>query len=244
MAQFDSYSVLAPFYESLMYCDYAEWSQYVYEKVLKYAPNKIGADVGCGTGYFTRKLKKYGFDVCGYDLSPVMLNEAKERSVNEGLKIDYYLGDMAKFKSFNKLGFITVINDGLNYIRQDKLHSVFTAFYKNLVKGGMLMFDISSEYKLKNILGNNLFAEDGEELTYLWFNTLFDDRVEMDLTFFSKTGEKYVRKDEKHVQFIHTYDDVSDALKKVGFEVAEVEGHLGKEIDDKTERLNFIAIKR
>ena len=241
----NAYSALAPHYEKLITsCDYEQWSQYVYNKVKEYAPYLKGCDLACGSGYFTRYLKKNGIDVYGVDQSQEMLLQAQSFSEKEKIPVTYQLQDIRKFKSFEKLGFITIINDGINYLNQTQLKSALKSIYSSLDKGGLLIFDISSEYKLKNVLANNLFGEENEDVTYLWFNTLFEDRVEMDLTFFTRDGEKYVRKDESHVQYIHKTQEVIDLLKSVGFNVVETVGHLGENLTENSLRVNFIAIKK
>ena len=86
--------------------------------------------------------------------------------------------------------------------------------YKGFKPGGALIFDVSSEYKIKNILANNVFAEDLDDLTLLWFNELTGNKLTMSLTFFIKDGEKYVRKEETHVQYAHSVEFIQNALKE------------------------------
>lgn len=241
----NAYSALAPHYEKLITsCDYEQWSQYVYNKVKQYSPSLNGCDLACGSGYFTRCLKKAGFNVYGVDQSQEMLFQAQANSLKEKVPVEYQQQDIKKFKSFNKLGFITVINDGLNYLSKVELKKALKSFYNSLEKGGALIFDLSSEYKLKNVIGNNLFCEDGQDVTYVWFNTLLEDSVKMELTFFTKDGDKYVRTDETHVQYIHKTKDVIDDLNSVGFEIVETVGHLGEELCNESLRINFVAIKK
>ena len=240
-----AYSALAPHYEKLITnCDYEQWSQYVYEKLKVYSRGEKGCDCACGSGYFTRFLKKSGFDVYGVDSSETMLLEANRLSAEQKIPVQYLLQDIKKFKTFEKLDFITVINDGFNYLSASGLKSALKSFNKALLKGGVLLFDISSEYKLKNVLGNNLYGEDTDDVTYLWFNTLNDDSVKMELTFFVKQGENYVRKDESHIQYIHKTEDIKALLLECGFDLVEISGHLGEPLNDKSQRINFIAIKR
>ena len=80
---------------------------------------KQGIDMACGSGYFTRFLKGKGFDVYGVDNSEKMLARANEISFQEKLVVDYQLQDIKKFKSFKKLDFVTVINDGFNYLNKN-----------------------------------------------------------------------------------------------------------------------------
>ncbi|MBE7089065.1 MAG: class I SAM-dependent methyltransferase [Clostridiales bacterium] len=238
----NSYTALGSLFEYLNYdCDYEKWSQYLIEKLKEQKVGLCGVDIGCGNGYFTRALYKQGFDICGVDVSAEMLNKAKQIALQNGANIEFLLGDITKLKLIKKCDFAVAINDCLNYIPQSKLFSAFSHVAKNLKKGGVFIFDISSSYKLKNILANNLFCDDGEDITYVWFNKLKEDSVEMDLTFFIKGEDgKYTRADEKHLQYIHEEDELVSTLQRAGFEVIATEGHLGKE---KTERINFICKK-
>ena len=241
----NAYSALAPHYEKLVSnCDYEQWSQYLFEKLNLYAKGKVGCDCACGSGYFTRFLKKSGYDVYGVDSSESMLTQAKRLAVEEQTPVNFLLQDLKKFKSFKKLDFITVINDGFNYLDEKGVKSALKSFYSALKKGGVLLFDISSEYKLKKIIGNNLFGEDTDDVTYMWFNECDGKTVKMDLTFFVRQGQNYVRQDESHVQYIHNQDQLLEVLKSVGFEVVEITGLFGEPIKEDSQRIHFIAIKR
>ena len=240
-----AYSALARFYEELAEKDgYEEWGDRVLALAKKYSQGKKCADLACGSGFFTRKLKKGGFDVFGCDISDEMLVEAQKKSAEQGLSIEYRKQNLASFISFEKLDIVTVINDGFNYLEGKKFKKAISAISKNLKKGGVLIFDVSSAYKLRNVIADNLFAEDLDELTYLWFNELSGDKLTMSLTFFIKHGDKYVRKDEVHVQYIHELDFIKSVLKENSFEIAELFGKNQDEILDTDERWNFVAIKK
>jgi len=241
---FKAYSALAGLYEKLTaYDGNGEWAEYVCKKLSEYAPNKKGIDCACGSGYFTRAEKRAGFDVSGTDISEEMLRYAEENSIKAKLNISYTLQNMENLKTFEKVGFITVINDGINYVKQDRLLKTFCSFNKALISGGILAFDISSEYKLKNIIGNNMFGEDDDDVSYMWFNKLLSDRVVMDLSFFIKEGETYIKKEEHHEQYIHTRESVEQALSAAGFTIKEESGRLGENLSDNSERIIFIVSK-
>lgn len=88
-----------------------------------------------------------------------------------------------------------------------------------------------------------MLGDDRDEVTYLSFNTLKDDRVETDVTLFVRgKDDRYTRCDEHHTQFIHEEAFVVEALSEA-FEVLFVEGHLG-ENKEKSDRLNFICAKK
>ena len=242
------FSAIADFYEYSMQtnCDYKMWAQYVLNRIKSFKEPSVsvkGIDVACGTGYFTRVLKKAGYDVCGCDLSPEMLTFAKQKCADEKLVIPFYVQDMTNLKSFEKVDFITVINDGINFLPPKKISKAFLSFAKCLKKGGILHFDISSEYKLKNIIANETFCEDDENYSYIWFNKLFEDRVQMDMSVFIKKGELYEKRESSLTEYIYSADFLLDALKNAGFKVAFCEGALGETFTNTSERFNVTAVK-
>ncbi len=221
-------------------CGYEQWSQYLIKKLRGLGNFKCGADVGCGNGYFTRAFYKAGYEMKGVDVSAEMLSKAVELAAKEGVRAEFLQGDIAKLKLNGKTDFITAVNDCINYVAPQKTDLAFKRVYDALKKGGAFIFDISSEYKLKHILGDNLFAEDRGDVAYMWFNKLFEDRVEMDITLFTKCSDgSYTRADERHTQYIYSENQIVEKLENAGFKV-ETEGHLGV---DKTQRINFICKK-
>lgn len=223
-------------------CGYDKWSQYLINTLtsLGVEAGARGVDAGCGNGYFTRALLKAGYDVIGADISPEMLSKAEDLSLKEGLKTQYILGDISSLTLNFKPDFITAVNDCFNYIPQNKLYNTFSRLCKLLKKGGALVFDISSERKLKDIIGSNVFAEDRGDIAYTWFNTLKEDRVDMDITLFLRRDDGlYERRDEAQTQYIHGETEIISLLTRAGFTV-KTEGHLG---GDKNERINFLCTK-
>ena len=239
----NSYSTLGNWFEYLNKdCDYASWSQYLIKRLAKFNAGPSGVDIGCGNGYFTRALYKAGYDVRGIDISPQMLNVAKRRAAEEGVPCEFLLGDITKLKLTGKVHFAVAINDCLNYVPPSKLKSAFAKVYSCLNRGGLFHFDISSEYKIRHILADNMFGEDGDDISYMWFNTPEEDGVTMELTFFVRGSDgRYDRYEEIHRQYAHSEEAVISALKEVGFARVLTEGHLGS--DDKSQRINFTALK-
>ncbi len=241
MAQ--SYSALGGIFEYLNAdCDYLTWSQYLLNKIKSAGNYRTGLDVGCGNGYFTRALNEAGYRVDGVDISAEMLSRAKQLAAKEGVRCEFLLGDITKLKVCAKADFCTAVNDCINYVPKNKLKCAFARIYAATNANGAFFFDISSENKIRNILGENLFGEDREDISYLWFNKQTADGVQMDLTIFMRGGDgRYTRYDETHIQYAHTEEEVTAALKQAGFTRVETEGHLG---GDKTERIQFAAFKR
>ncbi len=240
-----AYGALADLYETLADVNYDEWAQYISGKISAHAAGRVGADVGCGSGAFTRRLKRMGYDVFGSDISPEMLARAMTLTREEGLDITYLNMDMRSFRSLKKLSFITACTDCVNYLDGRGMKRAFSSFSSALARGGLLAFDVSSAYKLQTVIADNLFGEDTEDYTYLWFNKPFDGGVEMDISLFIRGADgRYEKREEHHVQYVHTEAEIENALREAGFELISKEGYLGTPVAPDTQRIFFFAKKR
>jgi SAM-dependent methyltransferase len=56
-------------------------------------PGTRWLDVACGTGAVAERAARAGASVVGLDLSPVLIETARERAEEQGLEIDYRVGD-------------------------------------------------------------------------------------------------------------------------------------------------------
>ena len=239
-----AYDYLAEWFEYLNDdCDYASWSQYFIDSLASLRAGRKGLELGCGSGYFCRALARAGYAMSGADISPAMLTKAASLAGEAGVRIPFFIADAAHLKTPEKYDFIIAPNDCYNYIPTAGLLRAFKSAAGALKAGGIFHFDLSSEYKLREKVANNIFADDRDDVTYLSMNHLFDDRVEMEVTLFVKQGSgEFRRCDEKHVQYIHSEREVLAALEDAGFTVLRVEGNLGEDRTD-SDRLNFVCRK-
>ncbi len=240
------YKVLARFYNNLIEDEsYLEYAKYIMGIVKANSKTSVGIDCACGSGVITRLLKKAGFNVLGVDISEEMLKSAQEISLKEGLNINYLKQDIRSLKSFNKVGFITCINDGLNYILQKDVSKTFKSFSKNLIKGGLLVFDVSTESKFKTLLNGKTYGDNSENLSYIWFSDYNEEKGELShtLTFFEKDGEVYKRYDEEQVQYVHSVEFIKNELKNAGFKLTSVTNESGLPFTNEHQRAVFTAIK-
>ena len=238
-----SYAAIGGIFEYLNSdCGYEQWSQYLIKTLQDLGAGPAGVDVGCGNGRFTRELIRHGKDVLGVDVSPQMLSAAAELARKEGVRAEFLLGDITKLKLNGRRDFAVAINDCLNYVPRQKLHAAFSHVAGCLKKGGTFVFDVSTPYKLKEVLGDNTFCEDADDFAYIWFNRWLGDGTEMELTLFTRTqGGLFARSEERHVQYAHETEDVISALEGAGFRVLRTEGHLGTPLTPQSQRVNFIC---
>ena len=129
-------------------------------------------------------------------------------------------------------------------LENEDLEKCFQKVYNHLNDNGLFLFDINSYYKLTNILGNNIFTYNEEEVFYTWENTLEDNIVNMFLTFFIKTGELYERFEEEQFERAYTEEEIENALKKCGFKIlGKYDGYSEALVQPKSERILYVAGK-
>lgn len=233
-----SYSVIANSYDNLTHndCDYVSWSQYLFEIATKHNAKTV-VDLACGTGKMTQLLAKRNLKVIGVDSSEQMLNEACQKC-----RATFVKQDMQKLHLPHLAEMAVCVNDGTNYVAPQHLTEFFQAVKLNLKVGAPFVFDISSAYKLQNVVSNNVFFVDDDNQTLLWTNSLANDFVTMNLTLFTKCGNVYTRSDETHTQYIHQQSFVEACLKNAGFTLVETTSDYGKQLTDDSLRITFYAI--
>lgn len=236
-----AYDALADWFEYLNDdCGYEKWSQYLISALGQY-PVRKGLDIGCGSGRFTRALSAAGYEMTGLDVSSAMLSRAEALSRKEGRKIRWLLGDIARFRTPEKFDFALAVNDCFNYISKEKLSAAFKNVRGALHKEGVFLFDVSSPRKFREKIADTVCADDREDVTYLSFNSIEGDEVTMDVTLFVRRPDgAFDRRDERHVQYIHTPDEIREVLKQNGFLPLREEGFLG-EAEETSDRICFLA---
>ncbi len=245
------YCGFAGFYDRLMAdVDYDAWAGYLLELMRENGVPADGSivDCACGTGAFTLRFAKAGYRLTGIDRSEQMLAVAQQKARRNGLNIPFVQQDVRAFQVHKPADVINCACDGVNYLLSvEDAFLFFSSAYAALKPGGVLLFDVSSEYKLKHVIGGQTFGEDAEDCTYLWQN-VFDSQtrlLEMNLAFFTpdKAG-RYIRFDETHIQRAHTAAELTNALEKAGFyEISAFDAFTDRTPETKTERIQLIAKK-
>ena len=244
----DDYTILAGVYDRLMRdVDYTGWS----ERIIALIEGSFGkntdlriADCACGTFSVSIPLYLHGYDVTGIDLSEDMLQIARNKCRAEGCRIPLVRADIRSFALHRPADVINCSCDGLNYLTSiQSVRDFFKSAHEALCAGGLLLFDVSTSYKLEKILADSYFGESREDLVYLWQNS-YDppSRVlQMDLDFFLSTGEGlYTRHRETHFQRAHTDEELRAALTAEGFELLSVtDGYTEYPLRDQSERAHY-----
>lgn len=241
-----AYSAFAGVYDKLMAdVDYDAWAGYLTQFLGSGKKNIV--DCACGTGQISIRLARAGFIVTGVDISEDMLLAAGENARAKGAKVAFVRQDIAQLNLHKPVDAVVCACDGVNYLASKaSVISFFESAYKSLKPGGMLLFDISSRYKLENILGCNTFGENLDDCAYIWKNTYDAESklIEMELTIFKKRGGLFERSCERHVQRAHSRTELENWLSRAGFaDIRVYEAFTVEEPSEEAMRLQFAAVK-
>ena len=242
-----SYREFAYIYDNLMHADvnYEHWADYIENIFDMYNINpSLVCDLACGTGNITIPMAKRGYDMTGVDISEDMLNIAREKST--GLDILYLNQSLTKLDLYGSMGAFLCMIDGFNYILSPKLLQNFFKRLKTcfMDPDALLIFDISTHHKLKNVIGNNTFIHSSKDVFYSWQNRFIEDKniSDMMLTFFTKGNVGYNRFEERHLQKAYTEEEIKYLLKNAGFNQIDTYDELTFEKPKKeSDRIVFVA---
>ena len=186
------YSVFARYYDQLTAnIDYKGRAEYFGQIIRRFdqTDNNILLDLACGTGSISQEMARQGFDVIGVDLSDEMLGIAIEKKFDSGLNIQYLCQDMRNIDMFGTIGITICALDSINHLSSaEDVRQVFEKVALFAEPKGLFIFDVNTLYKHRNILANNTFTYETDNVYCVWENSLDPktDEVKMELVFFEK----------------------------------------------------------
>ncbi|MCB2293787.1 class I SAM-dependent methyltransferase [Clostridium algoriphilum] len=244
----DCYKEFACIYDELINSDidYKTWASNILRICKEYNLEMDSyLDLACGTGNLTIEIASQFNHVWAVDLSSDMLSQAEKKMREASIKLNFVCQNICELNLNNTFNLITCCLDSSNYILEEENFEKYLMGAYNLLKeGGLFVFDVNSYYKLTNVLGNNTYNYDRDDVVYIWENYIENDVVEMNLTFFVKEGQVYKRFDEVHSERAYTQEYIENIIKKIGFKmIKKMDNYEDKVVSDHTERICYVLKK-
>lgn len=240
------YGEFSYIYDKLSFdIDYDYYAQNIKDLAKDY---KIGnenmLELACGSGMLTQ----YFFDdfdrIDALDISTDMLNCFAEKYDNDKVNLIYY--DMVEYEKKDFYDLIVILLDSVNYVTNPAdLEKLFRNSYNNLKDDSLLVFDINSEMKMREIFGSECYVYEYEDIFYTWDNYMEDDLIDMNLNFFVENPDGTYRRIEEYQQErIYGVDYVKTLLEKIGFTVIRIfDEDTLDDVNEETLRVLFSARK-
>ena len=257
----DAYTSFAQVYDLFMdNVPYDKWCSWICDYLRKEkVEDGLILDFGCGTGKLTRLMAKEGYDMIGIDMSYDMLDIAREQemfaqmevmdqmeAMDQGREILYLQQDMREFELYGTVRAIYSSCDCINYLMEEEdVEAVFRLANNYLDPEGLFIFDVNTPYKYEKLLGDNTFAEDREESSFIWNN--FYDKEEgvnqYDLSIFVREEDgRFQRFRETHYQRSYSLETLKILIERSGMEfVAAFDAYSYEPVREDSEKITIVA---
>lgn len=204
---------------------------------------KLVLDAACGTGNFTKELVNKGFDVIGVDSSAEMLAVAQNKLCG---KCAFICQDLCELDLYGTINTVFCTLDSLNHITDFALLKKAVARMSLFLEpGGLMFFDVNTIYKHKNVLANNIFVEEKENIYMVWQNTLDNNTVNINMDFFVEEDGLYERLSENFYERAYSDEELEEVLDYAGLEILETEDfYSGRAVSENSEKVIYTVRKK
>jgi SAM-dependent methyltransferase len=189
-------------------------------KILRQSGTESGlvVDLGCGGGIWARELSHAGYNVLGIDISPSMIEIARNRVPEADFRVESLL--RAKLPECDA---VTSLGECLNYLFDSRnsmpqLRRLFRRIYTSLKPGGVFVFDIAEPGRGKGPRQKHIEGNDWAVLVDVSEDAQ-TQRLTRRITSFRKVGELYKRDEEVHRLQLYRRSDIAKELREAGFRV-------------------------
>jgi SAM-dependent methyltransferase len=195
---------------------------------LRQAGRKDGlvVDLGCGSGILAAAVFDRGYDAHGIDLSPDLLQIARERapgaSFEQGSLWDAEVPSCVA---------VTAVGEALNYAfderaGHDAVAALFRRVHAALDPGGVFVFDVSGPGRERGPGPRRTWTDGGDWLVCA--ENEADDAAGVltrRIITMRRTGEQWRRSDETHRLLLYDPEWIRDELLAAGFDVRSSQGY-------------------
>lgn len=226
----EAYDVYAPLYDAFnRNYKYERWTG----RLLSVAEEAgIGGrrllDVACGTGLSFITLLEAGWEVTGCDISPQMLERARERAEGRAELVE---ADMRELPRLGEFDLIWAVNDPCNYLLEvEELEATLRGMGRNLAPTGIALFDLNTLVTYRTFFSEEVVVED-EGKRLIWQGQLSPEEVapgtfaEARFDVPGQPGQAHV-----HRQRHFSEEQVRGAIDRAGLECVALYGELDGEL--------------
>ena len=230
-------------YEALAGCYDALTEDVGYEKratylcrLLRRASGEVRSvlDLACGTGTMTCLLARRGYEMVGVDLSEDMLAQAADKALAlpQEQRPLFLQQSMTGLRLWGPVDAAVCCLDSLNYLTEPRaVRRALRRVYESLRPGGVFIFDVNTDYKLRQLDGQ-VFLDETEDAYCVW-RAAYSARSHtvtygMDL-FRRRSDGLWRRTQEEHRERAYTREELTAWLAEAGFADVRWYGNLSRQ---------------
>ena len=207
---------------------------------------KSALDLACGTGSLSVLLAGEGLQVLGVDASVEMLTEAYAKAMDLEQPPYFIRQKMQRLRLPEPVDFAVCCLDGINYLTDPAdCRETFRRVHQSLTPGGLFVFDINSEEKLRSLDGQ-VFLDEDEQVYCVW-RAAFDEETRIctyGMDVFQRQGKLWQRSQELHEEYAYRVEELTDWLQAAGFSDIRVFGDRSLDAPWPDEQRIFLAAEK
>lgn len=210
--------------EDIDYSAWADFIEQIIKKEYKVGTPELVLDLGCGTGRMTLELAARGYDMTGVDISPEMLDAARDSAEKKGMadKILWLCQDMTEFELYGTVDVTVSCLDCINHLESKAdLEKCLALVHNYLIPDGLFIFDINGKAKFENVYSDNSYVmeEDGSVCVWQNYYNRKSGVCDFYITLFEECDDgRYERYDDVQRERVYTIRSIKNSLSKCGFE--------------------------
>ena len=230
--------------------DYESRCNYIHSLL---AENGIGKgillDLACGTGTALFLLSQKGYDMIGVDASEEMLSVAQEKKAESGEDIIFLCQKMEELDLFGTINGAVCTLDSINHVTNEAtVKEIFRRVSLFMEDKGIFIFDVNTPFKHREILGDNTFVYDMDEVYCVWQNSTDSELLtSISLDIFEKDEEDdvYYKYSEQFCEKGYDLSDIENWVKEYKFDVIGIYEEMTKQpVKEDTQRAVFVLRKK
>ena len=230
--------------------DYESRCNYIHSLL---AENGIGKgillDLACGTGTVSMLLSEKGYDMIGVDASEEMLSVAQEKKAEAGADIIFLCQKMEELDLYGTINGAVCTLDSINHVTDaDTVKEIIRRVSLFMEDKGIFIFDVNTPYKHREILGNNTFVYDMDEVYCVWQNSTDENMLTtISLDVFEKDEEDdvYYKYNEQFCEKGYELSDIEKWSMAYKFDIIGIYEEMTREpVKADTQRAVFVLRKK
>lgn len=244
-----TYESFAAYYDGLTRnVDYAALCSRFCDLISQYGNGgNLVLDLACGTGSLSILLSQKGFDVVAVDASEEMLSVAMNKCYRFGNPI-FLNQSMQELDLFGTIDAAICSLDSLNHLKtKEDVIKTIERVSLFLNPGGLFLFDVNSLYKHREVLGNNTFVYDTDDVYCVWQNSFHpkNGQIDISLDFFESDNDgRYIRSSENFSEYYYSDEFLISVLKKCSIKcIKRFDDFSANPIREDTQRVLYLCRK-
>ena len=202
--------------------DYDKYLDSVFANCESLPKSGLALDCGSGTGTLICKLSRRGFNCTGVDMSPEMLNIAREKIESAGFEPHLVCQELQDIDLYGAYHIAFCSLDTVNHILYKRdVKSFFKKLYNFIEPGGYFIFDVKTSAAFKKTVGMQTFEhEDGS--VALIEGSFSSNTAYYSISVFEAQESGLFQKYESEIEErFYSVDELKTILSAAGFVVAK-----------------------